>query len=865
MRNRKRLAFTIVVLFLATHVSGAEADKIRFEIDPQELGGALRQFARQAELQVLYQQETVEGLKTSGVRGPFEPPEALDRLLEDTLLFYEFSDSETVSVHSQAEIAAANTVVVAAMTVSRTTGRSSPPESGGSSASSGAQSSDPSSAEDPTKAGTQGDNAEGSGPEEAVESYVDEIFVTASKRGEVDAQSLANTITAFDAEKLERLDAVEFEDFIVQVPGTNFIDNGGPGRGQEVASIRGISRVADNTVSVVAQYLDGAPRFGGSYRLFDIGEAAVLRGPQGTLWGSQAVGGLISYRSNRPDPAASSWSFATDLYDTAESSGLSRRIVAHANLPMVEDKLAVRVAAHHISEEGYIDNVATGAEDINDVEETAWRLSALYRPSERVTVTAIYHGNDLTADAPTFFDLDLGERRIDAPIDVTSATQEYDLFNLIVDADLGWARLNYTGSLFDLDNVYNDVNRGSFGFIPLARTDSILRQESETHELRLSSKGTARIDWVVGLYRDELDEIEVFETVEIQDPTQPPGSTVIGDGATVFFLGGPESFEETAVFGELTIDLTPKWELLVGGRYFDWNVDNDQDTQFLGIGFGQEVGSAGDDDSFFKVQLTRQLRERDLVYPTRSEGFRIGGFNPFVGPAFNSSLDFLEFGPDRLVNYELGYKSAWAKNRAIFNAAVYQMDWQDVQTVVRDSIGVFAFTTNATDLEVEGFELELATQDLIAPGVYAAVNFAHTENEFQSDAFVFPEAGNLLVEKGDSLRRTPKYTWAADVGYDFSVRDRWAGYLRANYWHKDRTTTEGFNGGDGAVPVPAQDVVGASAGLFLGKWEIKLVADNLTDATPLLQVFPAATDSMRPARASSIRPRSISLQLSYTP
>ncbi len=871
MKSRSRFVCTIALfLALVAEVSVAATQKISFEIPPQELGGGLREFARQADLQVLYEQNNVAGLETPGVRGAFEPPEALDRLLEGTNLLYEFSGSETVSIRTEDDQEDKKGGSAATTRTHAEADLPSPPASVGAPVANGPQSErQPTEAQD--ESGADEGEADDTDQDESSETFVDAILVTASKQGEVDAQDLANSITAFNNEKLERLDALDFEDFIVQVPGTNFIDNGGPGRGQEVASIRGISRVADNTVSVVAQYLDGAPRFGGSYRLFDIGEVAVLRGPQGTLWGSQAVGGLISYRSNRPDPTARSWSFTTDLYATGESSGASHRLVAHANLPIVEDKFAVRVAGHQISEEGYIDNIATGAEDINKVDETAWRLSALYRPSEKVTVTAIYHGNDLTADAPTFFDLDLGERQTDSPVDVTPATQEYDLINLIVDADLGWANLNYTGAQFDFDNVYNDVSRGFFGFIPLARTDTILREESTTHELRLSSTNSGRVGWIVGLYSDELDQFDLTESVEIQDPTLPPGSTAIGNGALVFFLGGPQSFKEKAIFGEVTIDLTPTWELLVGARYFDWNIDNDQDTVFLGTSFGQEVGSVGDDDSFFKVQLTRHLHERGLVYLTRSEGFRIGGFNPFVGPNFNSSLDFLRFDPDRLINYEVGYKSSWANNRAVFNAAVYRMDWEDVQTVVRDSIGQFAFTTNATDLEVEGFELELATQDLIAPGVYASVNLAHTSNEFQRDAFIYPDVGRLLVEKGDSLRRTPDYTWAADFGYDFLVGGDRAGYLRANYWHKDRTTTEGFNGGDGAVPIPAQDVVSASAGLYMGKWEIKLVADNLTDAIPLLQVFPAAgggpenPDATRPARASSIRPRSIALQLSYTP
>ena len=95
---------------------------------------------------------------------------------------------------------------------------------------------------------------------------LEEIVVTASKRGETSAQNIAGAITAFDAKKLDRLNAVDFDELIVHVPSTNYIDNGGPGRGHEVASIRGLSRVSDTSDVVVSQYLDGAPRFGDSVR-----------------------------------------------------------------------------------------------------------------------------------------------------------------------------------------------------------------------------------------------------------------------------------------------------------------------------------------------------------------------------------------------------------------------------------------------------------------------------------------------------------------------------------------------------------------------------------------------------------------------
>ena len=689
---------------------------------------------------------------------------------------------------------------------------------------------------------------------------IEEIIVTATKRGAISAQDIGASITAFDEGKLERLNALDFDEFIVHVPGTNFIDNGGPGRGHEVASIRGLSAVADNTGRVVAEYLDGAPRFGRNYRMFDIGEAAVLRGPQGTLWGSQSVGGLISYRSNRPNFEGAWASISGDYYST-ENADASYRVSGVANIPVVDDVFAVRVAGHYIDESGYIDNSLVGEDKINDVSESAWRLSALFAPNDDWTFTLIYHGSDLDSDAPTFFNVGAGDRVSTDPYTDLWGEQRFDLVNFNVETEFSWASLSYTGSFYDMENNYEDVERASFGFLPVTRTSVTDTEESITHELRLVSRGDGPWNWIVGLYHDDFDSNLLSTQVEVSDPNDPNWMPGAFEGFEAAVLGGPESFKETAIFGELGYDFNEQWSFLVGGRFFDWEVFNNAELTFFGTNFNQTSGTVGSDDSFFKVQLEFRPTDDMMLYITRSEGFRFGGFNPFVGLE-GITEDVLRFDPDVLVNYELGFKSVLLDNRLIVNAAIYQADWEDVQVVVRAAPpSPWAYTTNAGELESDGFELELVSQDLLFPGFYASVNWTTSDAEFKND--VDPNnSGSCLICGGDKLRRSPDNTWGADLGYDFQIADNDA-FVRANYWHKDKTTTEGFNGGDGAVPIPAQDVVNASVGIDVGSWNAKIYADNLTDEIPFLQVVPNAGDPTVAARASSIRPRTYGVQFTY--
>lgn len=697
---------------------------------------------------------------------------------------------------------------------------------------------------------------------ESAAMQIEEIVVTADKRAARSVQDLSGSITAFDAEKLERLDVLDFDDFIVQVPGTNFINDGGPGRGNEVASIRGLSTVADNTVGVVAQYLDGAPHFGNSYRFFDIGEVAVLRGPQGTLWGAQSIGGLIYYRSNRPSLDGFYGNVQGDVYTSDNDGGLSQRISGVVNLPLVEDKFAVRVAGQFIDETGYISNTRTSADAINDVEESAWRISALFTPTDDLTITTIYHGNDLKTDAPTYFEIGLDGLQVDQPSDSGPTRQEYDLFNLIVDYSLGWGTFNYTGSSFANDGGYTDYLDSSG---TLQQFDTVIDEQATTHEIRLASSGDSRLQWLVGLYYDKYEDFNQsidYSLTGFGDPAPVEGTR----------SGGLQILTDKAFFGEVSYDLTEDLTVLVGGRMFNWEVDNREVFLIGGSDFGFVTnGVADDDDAFYKISLEYRLNDDVMAYALRAEGFRYGGFNTFVGEAlFGVSEEFYRFAPDTLVSYEAGIKSRLADGRVLLNASAYFLDWQEVQAVVQsDTVGAFGqgfFTTNAPDLEALGIELEVVTQDFIAPGVYAAFSWGNTDNEFQDDAQLFPGT-RVNINKGDSLRRTPRNTYSLDVGYQFEYSSRVDGYVRANFWHKDSTSTFGFDGNDGNVEVPSQNVVNMSTGANWDVFQLKLYVDNLTNKAPLLNVFSGGRAGLpggdQAVRANTIRPRTVGIEGTY--
>lgn len=829
MLNLKTSVAVIAMILTTTTAYSQEVNIYDIEIKPQGLTEALARLSDLTQMQLIYSPEQLDGIKTAGASGRLTSLMVLEKLLANTSLILDQIDETTYVIKYETDVRGKLQNI--------------------------------SYGENYLDNLAVLENDERADRSETT--ILDEIIVTASKRGGVVAQNLATSITAFGKNQLDRLDALDFEDFIVQVPGTNFISNGGAGRGNEVASIRGLSPVADNTLSVVAQYLDGAPRFGENFRLFDIAEVSVLRGPQGTLWGAQSIGGLISYQSARPNHDGFEAEVQADLYTSKNDGGISQRYGGHINIPLIADKLSVRFAGHYIDETGYIDNVTKNVEDINSTEEYAWRASLLFTPSESLEFLVIYHGNDLSSNAPSFFDLDAGELTDTSNFSSSPANQKYNLVNFIVEADLGWASLSYNGAYFDQSRLVVDFDANVFGFIPYGRADSIDEQSSWTHEIRLASTGSSSLQWIFGLYYDDLETNDPSTQIQVDEAGMPTSSPAY----ELFVIGGREDRREVALFGEVEYEFNEKLSVLLGGRYFDWKVDNQEEFTYFGSNYQQETGVVSGDNFFYKVQLNYRPTEDMLLYALRSEGFRFGGFNPFVGPALGIPAEFVRFDPDKLANYEAGVKSSWLEGKLTVNAAAYFMDWMNIQTVVFNEAGNFSFTTNGPALNAWGGEIEIATQDILAPGVYMSATYAYNKNKFQEDARVFPGV-RALIEEGDELRRTPRHTWSLNVGYEFTVADDFEAFIRGNYWHKAATTTEGFNSGDGAVAIAAQNIVNLSTGFWRDSWQVKLYLDNIFNSKPLLQVFPAASSGGPggdvATRASTLRPRTLGLEITKT-
>lgn len=410
---------------------------------------------------------------------------------------------------------------------------------------------------------------------------LEEIVVTARKRGEESVQDIPIAVTAFSEDMLEKLGANNFEDFAYQVPGLTFND-GGPGEKRYI--IRGIQSAGQEQVSV---YYDEVPMAGvqsstsdsGSQttdlKIYDIARVEVLRGPQGTTFGANSQSGTVRFVTNKPVMNEVEGSVSGELSAT-QRGGENWNVFAMMNIPLVEDQLALRLVAYDGEDSGYVDNVRLGWDDINWVETLGVRGILRWQPSDDVTIDAMiwhqdrdnggdfrYHpydtifNNSLTREQKVALSEDEGGRDNVSELaefqtgdfDVgdytyTGKPDDQTIYSLTMDWALPWANLTAAASHYDRDFKYKFDSSWILFFLGVrppsgsdpgvrpdlfpAQTDQRQSLEQNAFELRLNSTGDGPFQWLVGTFwRDRESEFQSY--VPVVDPVtgQPfdPGTS----------------------------------------------------------------------------------------------------------------------------------------------------------------------------------------------------------------------------------------------------------------------------------------------------------------------------------------------------
>ncbi len=717
------------------------------------------------------------------------------------------------------------------------------------------------------------------------------IEVTATRRsGSIQAAPL--NITALDADVMKDQNISELADVARWVPGLTITDQGG--RSGSPIIVRGLNTNSSGPSSdggTVATYINEIP-VSVDMRLVDVERVEVLIGPQGTLYGAGTLGGAIRYMLKEPELDFISGEVFGDVFQTQESDSVGGEAGFILNLPLIEDKLAVRTSLNIYEDPGFIDYAYTVREpgvsitdpdwtnldavnsnlknvkDANGETTTTGRISLRYKANESFEGTlnyfyqkqdtegrSIVHHNSLNENNGLNDRIGKYESayRFEEPRE-----KEDQLLSLELKADLGFAELvSATGiSQFEADGQRDQTDlliRLDYGYEEFPSFSAFTREIDEvdtfTQELRLVSQSDSHLSWIVGGFYNKTD-------TDASSREFTPGF----DQFAVDNFGGaqlrPDSLEyleitgskvtESALFGEVGYQVTDKLDITIGARFYEYDVESKAafdfplaNTLYEGaapdaISVNFEENEAGDNGNLFKFNAKYQFTDSVMAYATISEGFRIGGSNGLVPcptplpeeqQTGCGTPDEMLYDADTTTNYELGFKSTWMRSQLHFNAALFNVDWDNAQIAGATTVGQLPYLSNAGSANAKG--IEIATRAILSDSFTAYATYAYTKAELTSDApYLFNADGSDGAVDGDRLPGSPEHQFSMGINYQTEVfNDK---TLDINYGltaQSDVISKVGLR--DNGEALPGYSLSNISAKLTADAWSTTLYVDNL--------------------------------------
>ena len=718
------------------------------------------------------------------------------------------------------------------------------------------------------------------GSEETNDLILEEVIVTATKRA-VALQDLPMSVSALTGSDLEDGVAFNFADFAESVPGLSFNGNE-PGNSKLI--IRGISTDSFNAQlqSTVGVYIDEMPGVDvfiptatPDLHMFDVDRVEVLRGPQGTLWGSSAMGGAIRIITNRPDVTENE--YATRITaGNVEDGDFDYGLDAMANFVLSPDSVALRLTAYTRTDAGYLDAPNLGKKNTNETAVTGGRASLRWVASDRLTFDIAMIYQKIDAD-------DGGAVWLNNPLDPTvSATagdrlrfnyipetrdQRLNTANMVIQYDFDNVSLVSSTTFGDmsLESVSDQTANTSFPWMPITGGTIFEsgffnddQSDTFTQEIRLLSTGDNTIDWVLGaFYLDNERELRSYQAI-LSNADMYPAPLLPGD--VQFTQGIDNGRTEKAVFGELTWHIGDRWDATAGLRYFDNEQYFKTDITFAPFapGFPPFI-QAGDtttteSDTTPKFSVAFRPNDDMMFYALASQGYRLGGANqaalgmPFPIPVTYDS--------DTLWNYELGARTVFNGGRVILNTTLFYVDWSDIQTAFRlnlPPLPPFPYFVNAGTAHSMGIEFELTAM----LGENWEFHTALTALEAEIDEVSDIAGGISDVQAGAKLPGTPEFQASSWIRYMFTMFDKDSSirlshrYIGESNFDLVSPDTQGdYNVFDLLVDSQISD-----------HWSLTFYVKNLADDDGVTSTIPGLSFAGFADQQYLLRPRTIGLSL----
>ncbi|MPT49271.1 MAG: TonB-dependent receptor [Sphingobium sp.] len=713
-----------------------------------------------------------------------------------------------------------------------------------------------------------------------------EIIVTALKR-ETRLQDTPLSISAVGGETLLKQGASSATDMIRQVPGLNMTETN---TSQRRISIRGVQSAGESTVGL---YLGETPVSGPNsatsdpssitpdLNLFDVARVEVLRGPQGTLYGSGSMSGTFKLIFNEPNSNEYAGAFDGSISDI-KGGGMNYSTRGMVNIPLVEDVLGFRAVGFYDRRAGFVDNVVLNQKDVNSARSYGGRFMLQLTPATgvKINATAILQEQE-SHDSPMWFPA-VGKYKTDAE-HKQPFPNSFRLYSLNGEADLGFATLTASGSRYTWDGTkYIDGTRSAraagdryaycsryfnvtgactdaqkqeykdwvYSLLPLSGYQP-MKVGAWVWEGRLSGTSGKWLDWTVGIFRESRSDSAVSSTVEADGVTGLVKFPIVYN----FSRSIDVSLKQTAFFGEATVRPVEGLNITGGLRRYSYKKESTGQvlsTSYINASIAGPPLTTNADASGWvtKINVSYEPTRDIMVYAQRSEGFRPGGLNNTPG----LPDDLIAYTSDSLTNYEMGIKTSWFDRKVTFNVSAYQIDWKNMQ--ISAAIPNFNFITNVGASRIRGTEVEFAAY--LVEGLSINGNMAFQRGKLRTDQIngVVTAAG----KKGDRIPNEPSFTAAVGAEYGWAASDAVDAFVRMDYSYTGKSNSEFRPNSPIFEKMGNFSMVNARAGIEYADWNVSVFINNLFDKTGLIRVSSNTFSNLEQATISST-PRTVGLSV----
>ncbi|WP_296615579.1 TonB-dependent receptor [Sphingomonas sp.] len=614
-----------------------------------------------------------------------------------------------------------------------------------------------------------------------------DIVVTAQKRAER-VRDIPLSITAVSGADLALRGLSDAQSLSFNVPGLSVFNQGG---GQLDISIRGVQSYRGKS-SLTGVYVDDAPLSGlqsgfiagyVDFAAVDLQRVEVLKGPQGTLFGEGAVGGVLRYITNDPALDKVSGSITLSGYTTqgGDPSGEATGVI---NLPLT-DKLGVRVTGLYKTLGGWIENVGTGVSNYNDEQVGDVRVKALWQPTARLTIKALANVHRDRGDGNNIVNYPLlttfrnyeGTSFLQAfdPKFPTNYRNDFELYNLSASYDLGFATLLSSTSRLNTNSSgqYTQLYGGTppagnpYPLFEQVQLGFGNRLRMTTEELRLTSASTTPFKWVLGAsYKDQsLDAIPGSRYARLTYGAR------VQQGINAGVVNNTLS-KSWAVYGDLSYKIASMLEVGGGLRYFD---DKRHDSDNV-AGHPSFSGSFG--KLTYRAFARLKVNDNINIYGNIGSGFRSGGFNAANKVAMGAPA---HIGNETSIAYEVGTKTSFLDGAVAFDFAAFETRYRDQQqdvTLINSSGVLVQYTTNAGNANIRGLEWLLS----LRPVRSFKLNFSG--DVFDSKYTKVSPVAAVYV--GDPMSFVPNFDLQVSANYQFHWASDLPGFIDIDLTHRGK-------------------------------------------------------------------------------